>query len=211
MEGHRRTGSGWLVKKLRTQFIAGLLITLPLGATVLILIWIFNTIDDILQPSIQYLSGRNIPGVGLVLTIVLIYLAGVIASNFIGRRLIRYGESLLAMVPLVRPLYAGIKQILVSLSSPDKSVFMQVVLVEFPIKGMQSIGFITNEISSPSGKKLLNVFIPQSPIPTSGFLEIMSEEQVTRTNIPVDDALKMVVSAGRLAPDGFINGLPPIF
>ncbi len=209
MEGHHRTGGSWLVRKLRTQFITGLLITLPLGATILILIWVFSTIDDILQPLIRYiLGGRNIPGVGFGLTIILIYLAGVIASNVIGRRVIRYGESLLARVPLVRPLYTGIKQTLEIFSAPGKGGFVQVVLVEFPQKGMQSIGFITNEISSPSGKKLLNVFIPQAPIPTTGFLEIMSEEQVTRTNITVDDALKMVVSAGRLAPEGFTNELP---
>lgn len=209
MKHTQRVSWGWLGKKLRTQFGTGILIVVPIGVTILILVWIFITLDNILQPIIRSIWGRTVPGVGFGATIVLIYLAGVIASNIIGRRVIHYGESLLVKVPVVRQLYAGIKQILEGFSKPGKTGFMQVVLVEFPKEGMRAIGFITNESYGKSGERLLNVFIPTSPNPTSGFLEIVTEDKVIRTNISVDDALKMVVSAGRVSLQEVSDKLSP--
>lgn len=200
MKHIQRAFWGRLGKKLRRQFLTGILIVVPIGATILILVWIFTAIDSILQPAIRTVWGHTIPGVGFGITIVLIYLVGIIASNVGGRRLIRYGESLLAKVPVFRPVYSGIKQILESFSAPGKTGFLQVVLVEFPRKGMMTIGFVTNESSSESGEKLLNIFVPTSPNPTSGFLQIAREGEVIRTNISVDDALKMVVSGGKMSP-----------
>jgi len=179
----------------------------PLGATVLILIWIFTSIDNILQPVIQLILGHPVPGVGFGITIVLIYLVGIIASNVGGKRLIQYGESLLVKIPVFRPLYSSIKQILGSFSSSGKTSLVQTVLVEFPRKGMWMIGFITNESPTQSGKVQLNIFIPTSPNPTSGFLQIVSEEEVVRTDIPVDEALKMVISAGKVSPEKLYNKL----
>jgi uncharacterized membrane protein len=190
----------WLMKKLRAQFITGIIITVPIGATILILIWVFNTIDHILEPLIMYIWGHYVSGIGFAATVILIYLVGVIASNVVGRYLIRYGESLLTRVPIVRPLYNGIKQILHTFSERGKSNFLQVVLVEFPQKGMKAMGFVTSEFSGKSGEKLLTVFIPHTPNPITGFLEIVREEDVIRTNISVDDAMKMVVSAGTASP-----------
>ena len=201
MKRTQRVSRGSLGKKLRTQFLAGILIIVPIGATILILVWIFTAIDNILQPVISSMLGRVIPGVGFGITIVLIYLVGVIVSNVVGRKLLRYGESLLRRVPVVRQLYTGIKQILESFSAPGKTGFMQVVLAEFPRKGMKTIGFITNESTDKSGKKLLNIFIPTAPNPTSGFLQIAREGEIIRTDISVDDALKMIVSAGRMLPE----------
>ena len=209
MKHTQRVSWGWLGKKLRTQFGTGILIVVPIGVTILILVWIFITLDNILQPIIRSIWGRTVPGVGFGVTIVLIYLTGVIASNIIGRRVIHYGESLLVKVPVVRQLYAGIKQILEGFSKPGKTGFMQVVLVEFPKEGMRAIGFITNESYDKSGERLLNVFIPTSPNPTSGFLEIVTEDKVIRTNISVDDALKMVVSAGRVSLQEISDKLSP--
>jgi len=199
MKHIQRASWGWLGKKLRAQFVTGILVVVPIGVTILIFVWIFVRLDNILQPVIRSIWGHTIPGVGFGVTIVLIYLVGVIASNIVGRKLIRYGESLLARVPVVRQLHAGIKQILESFSAPGKTGFMQVVLVEFPRKGARTIGFITNESYDKSGERLLNIFIPTSPNPTSGFLQIMREGEIIRTNISVDDALKMVVSAGRVS------------
>jgi len=209
MKHTRRVSLGWLGKKLRTQFATGILVVVPIGVTILILVWIFVTLDNILQPIIRSIWGRTFPGVGFGVTIVLIYLAGVIASNIVGTRLIHYGESLLAKVPVVRQLYAGIKQILTSFSMPSKTGFMQVVLLEFPRKGMRVIGFVTNESYDKSGERLLNVFIPTSPNPTSGYLEIVREDKIIRTNISVDDALKMVVSAGRVSLEEISDKLSP--
>jgi uncharacterized membrane protein len=190
---------GW-GKTLRGQFITGLIVIVPLGASILILIWVFTSIDNILQPVINRIAGQNITGVGFGVTIILIYLAGVIARNVVGKRILRWGNSLLNRVPIFKQLYRGITQIVESFSAPDKTGFMQVVLVEFPQKGMRAIGFITNEITDKNGKKLISVLIPTAPNPTSGFLEIVKEEDVIRTQISVDAAVKMVVSAGRMMP-----------
>jgi uncharacterized membrane protein len=186
-------------KKLRAQFVAGILIVVPIIIAVLILVWLFNYIDNIAQPVAELLLGRRIPGLGFGITVLLIYLTGVVATNIIGKRLIRSGESLLARVPLFRNLYTGIKQILESFTTPREGGFLQVVLVEFPKKGMRAIGLVTSETEVESGEKLLNVFIPTSPNPMSGFLEIVRESDVIRTNISIEDALKMVVSAGKVS------------
>jgi uncharacterized membrane protein len=198
-----KKSSTWskILKKLSGQFIMGLVLVVPLGVTAWILVWIFNAIDNILGSYIEKFWGHYYPGIGFGVIVVLIYLVGLIASNFIGRRVIRFGESLLGRVPVVRPLYSGIKQVLESFSSPSKTGFMQVVLIEYPRKGIKAIGFITNEMTDSSGQKLINVFIPTAPNPTTGFLQIVKEEEITRTRLSVDDAIKMVVSAGRTIPE----------
>ena len=199
MEHIKKTSRKQVGKKLRTQFITGILVVVPVGAAILILRWLFLTFDNILQPVAESLLGYTIPGLGLGIIVVLIYLAGVVATNVIGRRLIRYGESLLARVPLFRYLYTGIRQILQSFATPREGGFLQVVLVEFPKKGMRAIGFVTSESRVESGEKLLSVFIPTSPNPTSGYLEIVRENDIIKTNISIDDALKMVLSAGKVS------------
>ena len=192
---------------MRGQFLTGILVVVPIGATILILYWIFTRIDDILQPVIKTIWGHPVTGVGFGITIVLIYLVGVIASNVAGKRLLRYGEFLLAKVPVVRPLYASIKQILMGFSVPREAGFMQVVLIEFPRKGIWTVGFITNESSDQSGQTQLSIFIPTSPNPTSGFLQIAREDEVIRTDISVEHALRMIVSAGRVAAEGISDKL----
>ena len=194
-------------KKVRRQFLTGILVVLPLGATILILVWIFEKVDNILQPVIQLALGRTVPGVGFGITIVLIYLVGIIASNVIGKKIIKYGESLLIKIPVFRPLYSTIKQILGSFSSSGKTGLGQTVLVEFPRKGLWTIGFITNESPAQSGKVQLTIFIPLAPNPISGFIQIVSEEEVVRTDITIDEALKMIVSAGKVSPEKIYNKL----
>ena len=189
-----------LLRKLRNQFLTGIFLTVPIGIVILILVWLFVSIDNILEPVVKAIFGYKIPGVGFAFTLLLIYLIGLFASNFIGKRLIIYSEAALSKVPVVGQLYSGIKQILESFRGSRDSGFMRVVLVEFPRKGMRTIGFITNETTDSSGRKLLNIFIPTAPNPTSGFLQIAREEDVIRTDISVDDAVKMVISAGKVSP-----------
>jgi uncharacterized membrane protein len=196
-------------RKLRDQFVAGLLVVVPLGATVLILVWLFTSIDNILQPIINAIFGHNIPGVGFGATVIIVYVVGVIARNIIGRRIIRYGESILNKVPIFRQLYSGIRQVLESFTAPDKTGFMHVVLVEFPKPGMRALGFVTNELKDTDGDKLISVLIPTAPNPTSGFLQIVKESDVIRTKITVDEALKMIVSAGRLTPAEVASKMQP--
>ncbi len=199
MKHSKRMSPSHVGRKLRTQFVAGILVVVPIIIAILILVWLFNYVDNIAQPIAKRLLGRTIPGLGLGITLVLIYLTGVVATSVVGKRLIRYGESLLARVPVFRYIYTGIKQIMEAFAAPRESGFLQVVLVEFPKTGMRAIGFVTSESRVASGENLLNVFIPTSPNPTSGYLEIVKESDIIRTNISVDDALKMVLSAGKLS------------
>lgn len=199
MEQSKRKFPSRVGKKLRAQFGAGILVIVPIVITIMILVWLFGYIDNIAQPVAKSLFGRTIPGLGFALTVVLIYLTGVVATSVIGKRLVGYIESLLARVPLFRYLYTSIKQIMVSFTAPSETKFLQVVLVEFPKKGMRVLGFVTSESRVESGEKLLTVFIPTSPNPTSGYLEIVRENDIIRTNISIDDALKMVLSAGKVS------------
>lgn len=191
----------WLrvLGRIRSHFLTGILVVIPLMATMLILKWLFEWVDDLLQPFIRGLAGRPLYGLGFFTTLVIIYVAGVTTTHFGGQRLLQLVERIISRVPIVRPVYNGIKQVLESFAQPRETGFMQVVLLEFPRKGIRSIGFVTNEQYDASGQKLLNVFVPTSPNPTSGFLQIVREEDVLRTDMSVDDALKMIVSAGRLS------------
>jgi uncharacterized membrane protein len=199
MKHIKKTSRMQVGKKLRAQFLAGILVVVPIIIAILILVWLFNYIDNIAQPVAQSLLGRTIPGLGFGIMVLLIYLTGLVATSLIGKRLIRYGESLLARVPMFRYIYTSIRQIMVAFAAPRESGFVQVVLVEFPKQGMRAIGFVTSESRVESGEMLLNVFIPTSPNPTSGYLEIVKESDIIRTNISVDDALKMVLSAGKVS------------
>ncbi len=200
-------------KLLRELFLSGILVVVPVAASILILIWVFSYIDNILQPIVSLVWGEPVPGVGFVFTIILILLAGVIAKNVVGRSLVRYGESLIIKVPVFRQLYTGIKQVLETFSTSDRTGFMRVVLVEFPREGMRAIGLVTNESMDPNGKKMLNILIPTAPNPTSGFLQLVREEDTIRTKISVDEAIKMIVSAGTVVPVSLKNnvqlGIPP--
>jgi len=187
-------------KKLRRQFLTGILVTIPIGVTIWLLVWIVTSIDNILQPLVSSILGHTIPGLGFVIMVVLVYLVGVMASNVGARRLVDYGESLLGRVPIVRPIYSFIKQIVDSFSASGKAGFKQVVVAEFPMKGTRTIGFVTNESLDKAGEKLLYIFIPTAPNPTSGFLQIVREKDVIQVDMSVDDALKMVVSAGKVLP-----------
>lgn len=187
-------------RKLREYFFLGILVVMPITVTILILAWAVTSIDNILEPVIIAVMGNDIPGLGFIVMMIVIFIAGVVASSIGGRRLISFGEAVLKRIPIVRPIYTNIKQILDIFSTQGKAGFRQVVLVEFPMKGTRTLGFVTNESTGSSGEKLLHIFVPTAPNPTSGFLQIMSEESVTRTNLSIDDALKMILSVGKELP-----------
>ena len=211
MKKEGKSSRHWLLKNLRKNFLAGLLVAVPIGIVILILTWFFTTIDSLLQPVIKAVFGQEFIGLGFAISLVLIYVGGVLANNIVGRRLINFGESILARVPVLRQLYSGSKLVIAGLSGTglDKAAFREVVLVEFPRQGMKTIAFITNEIKDKSGKKLLTIYIPTAPVPTSGYFEIVSEDMVIRTDIPVDEAMQMVISSGMISPAELdIEGTP---
>lgn len=201
----------WILRKLRTTFIAGLIVVVPIGLTVWILIWIFNGVEELLAPVVAWVFERfgaePITGVGFGITVALIFVIGIITTNVIGRRVVRWSESMLGKVPIARHLYVAFREVFRGFSEENANSFLAVVLVEFPIKGMWTVGFITYEDVDKNGKPIINVFIPLAPNPTSGFIEILHEEDIIRTSIPVEDALKMVISGGRMSPQGLGDNL----
>jgi uncharacterized membrane protein len=197
-----------ILNTIRNQFLIGLVMAVPLVVTILVLLWLFNTVDNILQPITRIVGGSNPPGVGLVATILLIYLAGLVSSNVVGRQLIRYGEKLVYRVPLVRILYSSIKQLVENFSSNGKNNFLQVVLVEYPRKGVLSLSFVTSELCDKAGRKMLTLLIPTAPNPLSGYIIVVPEEEVVRTDIKIDAAMKMMISCGVILPSETKGGKP---
>ncbi len=187
-------------KKLREYFFLGILVVMPLAVAILILVWIATSIDNILQPVITSIMGNSIPGLGFIIMIIVFFLVGAMTSIIGGRRLINIGGILLGRIPVFSPIYTTIKKIFDIFSTNGKDGLRQVVLVEFPMKGTRTLGFVTNESLNSTGEKLLHVYVPTAPNPTSGFLQIMKEENVTPTNLSIDDALKMILSAGKELP-----------
>jgi len=198
------TGSTWrkIIRTIRKHFIAGIFITVPLAASFWVLNWVFVNIDETLQPFIELIFGRKIIGVGFGVTVILVYIVGVIASNIFGRRVLIFVERLVTSVPLLRQLYRGFKQVSDSISGlpGKKAAFREVVLVEFPREGMKTLAFITNDIMDESGNTLYAIYIPTAPVPTSGYFQIVTEDKIIRTNLTVDEAMRMIMSSGMVAP-----------
>lgn len=194
---------------LRKYIAAGLLVWVPLGVTVLIIKFLVELMDKSLlwipeayRP--EQLIGFKIPGLGLVLVLFVVLLTGVIVANFFGRKLVGFGERMLARIPLVRSIYYGVKQVMETMFSGTGKSFRKVVLIEYPRKGVWTLAFLTGEgmhaVCEATGKKIINVFVPTTPNPTSGFFLMLPEEDVMDLNINVDDGLKMIISAGVVVP-----------
>jgi len=196
---------------IRSRILTGILVVVPLGITLWILWFFFRLVDRILQPVLEATLGYRIPGLGFILTLILLYGIGLFASWVLGRRLIHLGESLLKRIPLVKSIYTSAKKVIEVLSLPKSQAFKRVVLIEYPRKGLWVPAFVTGELYDQNGRKFLRVYVPTTPNPTSGMLEIVPEDEVFETNISVEDGVKMIVSGGILSPDqiDFQAGKPP--
>lgn len=198
---------------LRRYFIAGLLVWIPIWVTLVVISFIVETLDKTLsflpreyQP--QALLGHHIPGLGVILSVVVVILTGLVATNFFGRRLVALGEALLERIPLVRSIYKAVKQVMETIFSSSSDAFRNVLLIEYPRKGLWSIAFQTSSttasISESTHRDLVTVFIPTTPNPTSGYLMMVPREDVIDLDMSIDAALKMVISLGVVQPS--ING-----
>jgi uncharacterized membrane protein len=184
------------MKNFRKWFLSGVATILPIGITSLVLIWVFTLFDGVLEKPMIWILGRKIPGLGLVVFVALVITIGMLTSNLFGRKIAQWGESLLSKIPLINIIYNPIKDVVASLSSNKSKSFQKVAMVEFPSKGIKSIGFVTNSSFTIDGKEKLSVFIPTTPNPTNGFLIIVEKSDVILLDIPVDEGIKMVVSMG---------------
>jgi len=191
----------FLGQHVRRRILSGLLVVLPLGATYLILKLLFDIIDPPIGDLIEDGFGRDIPGVGIVAFFIIVYLAGLVGSYVIGRRFISYGHRLVDLIPIVRPIYRTARQTVDALGNTSwEKRFSRVVLLEYPIEGVKSIGLLTASYKDDKGNAMVAVYIPTSPVPTSGFLALLPEDKVISTTLNVDEAMKIVISGGVLTP-----------
>ncbi len=190
------------IRTLRRYFFTGLIVILPVAISVFVLWRLFFALDRILGRYVEPYLGRPVPGVGLVALVALIIAVGAIASNFIGKRLIRGGEALVSRIPLVRWIYRTTKQLFSTLLHERSTSFRKVVLVTFPHEGIYSMAFQTSDsagiIDDAVGRRLVTVFLPTTPNPTSGYFLLMPEDKVIPLPMSVNDGLRLVISAGAL-------------
>jgi uncharacterized membrane protein len=199
-----------MMAALRRYLVAGLLVWVPLGVTVLIVKFLVDLMDSslLLLPQAyrpESLIGFKVPGLGVVLTFVVVFSTGIVVANIFGRQLVRIGESLLARIPLVRSIYAAVKQVLETVFSSSGQSFRKVVLIEYPRRDIWTVGFLTGdgarEIQSKTARSLVSVFVPTTPNPTSGFFLMVPREDVTELAMSVDAGLKLIISAGVVLPE----------
>jgi uncharacterized membrane protein len=198
------------VKQFRSNLITGILLIIPFFVSVLIIIQLFQWIDSALPGVIGV---KLPPGLGVLITIVIAYFAGLIAKNYFGKKLISVGNAVFLNIPVFKTIYQTVQQIVDVVSLNNKQLFKKAVLVEFPRKNSYAVGFITSEsntdFSLKIGEKLIGVFIPTTPNPTSGFLLYVPETDVIDCNIPMDFALKLIMSGGLLSPDQAAKAMAP--
>jgi uncharacterized membrane protein len=206
-------------KKKRRYFITGLLIVLPVLVTVYLFISLFLFFDNILGRYISRFTlesfGYRIPGLGLLVFIVVIFAAGFFGTNYLGRRLLKYFESLWVRFPFVRSIYMGAKQVthlIFSSKAEGEGGFKKVVLIQYPSKGIYSLGFVTNEtcqeICEKASRKLLNVLVPSVPNPLTGFVIFVPREEVVYLDMPIEEGLKIIISGGVLSPKDLLEQKP---
>jgi uncharacterized membrane protein len=191
-----------ITKIIRNYFVAGMITIIPVWITVLAIMAIVNLVTDtfnLLPPALQPSTYFPYFGVELVIALFLIIIVGFIANNFFGKRIIKLGESILAKIPIVKTVYQSVKHLTTGIVS-DKKIFSRVVLIEFPIKGILCIGFVTGEDTQLLGgrekRKMLKIFVPTTPNPTTGFFCLAPEEEVKPLHLSVDEAFKMIMSVG---------------
>lgn len=199
-----------ILAKLRAYFFTGILVTAPLGFT-FYLVWIIvhfiDTKIKILIPSYYHPDTYlpfNIPGLGLIIVLVGLTAIGALSAGVIGHFFVRLSERFVYKMPVVRSVYNAIKQIVETVFSQQGNAFREVVMIEYPRPGIWSLGFLTGktqgEVQELTDDEVLNVFVPTTPNPTSGFLLFVPKEDVNRLDMSVEDGIKMIVSAGLITP-----------
>jgi len=203
---------------MRTYFLAGILITAPIGLTIYLAWLMISFVDDrvfsVLPPRYNpetYLP-FSVPGIGLILAVVSLTLIGAITAGFVGRLFRHLSEAVLNRLPVIRSVYNAIKQIVETVFANQSAAFREVVLIEYPRRGAWSLGFITGstqgEVKAHLQRELVNVFVPTTPNPTSGFLLFVPDSEVTRLTMSVEDGIKLVISGGIITPPDQVAKAP---
>ncbi len=209
-----------LLARLRAYFLAGVLVTAPVAITFYIVWLIVSFIDDRVSGFIParynpetYLP-FGIPGLGLLIAIAALMLIGAVTAGYVGRIILRVNDALLARMPVVRSIYGATKQIFETVLAHKSTAFRQVCLIEYPRRGIWSIGFITGktvgEVQDRTAEEVLNVFLPTTPNPTSGFLLFVPRRDIILLEMTIEEGIKMVISGGIVTPpEAQVRRLPP--
>jgi uncharacterized membrane protein len=199
----------WLKSIIRGYFLAGLLVIVPLGIVLFVISATLKLMDRILHVIPQKFHPHTyipfkIPGLGLVLFIALVMITGILVKNYVGRRIVDVGEYILSKIPLVRPIYAASKQLILAIFGDTQDAFKRVVLIEYPRKGVYGLAFVTGlatgEIQEKTTNAMINVFVPTTPNPTSGYYLLVPEEETVPLSMTVEDAFKLLISGGVVEP-----------
>lgn len=194
---------------MKKYFVTGLLIWIPLVITLMVLAWVVNTLDQILliAPAAvrpDALLGFHLPGVGVLVTLLLILLTGLAAANFVGQRLVGFWEGLLSRIPVVKSIYYSVKQVSDTLLSSNGQAFRKALLIQYPHQGIWTIAFQTGKPGGDAARHLgddfVSVYVPTTPNPTSGFFLMLPRKDAIELDMSVDDALKYIISMGVVAP-----------
>lgn len=197
------------MKSFRRYLVAGILVWLPLSVTFIVLKFLLDVMDKNLKyvPAKflpEYWLGFPIPGLGLVLTVVVLFVTGLLAANFVGRSAVTFWESLLVRIPIVRTIYSAVKKFSEVVFSDSGPSFKRVLLIEYPRKGVYSLAFQTathlGEVQGRTGEDVVCTFVPTTPNPTSGFIIIVPRDEIIELDMEVDEALKMIISLGVVVP-----------
>jgi uncharacterized membrane protein len=189
---------------LRRYFLSGILVIVPIIITIWVLRFLFGKVDGFLSPYLTEVLGYKIPGLGIVATIILIFLAGFLTASVVGSRLFKIWEIFWIKTPLVRTVYGSSKQLVEALTTTEKNSFKQVVLVEFPRKGMFCLGFLTRGIEverKDTKDELVAVFIPSTPTPFTGWTMLFPKGEVFPVDMTIEEGIKFFVSGGIVSPE----------
>jgi len=190
---------------LRRQFLSGMLVVVPLILTYVVLRFLFEIIDGILSPYLAGLLGYSIPGLGIISTVLIIILTGFFVRSIVGASIYKHGDNLLTKLPIVRIFYLAAKKLIEALTLPSNEAFKEVVMFEYPRRGIWVIGFLTSKIKFVTGSdnkhvELVGVFVPSTPTPVSGIVIFTPREDIAPLDISVEEGLKLIVSGGIVAP-----------
>ena len=199
-------------KALKKNLIAGLLVTVPAALTYMILSFVITRVDKAMEPVIVGILGPqnlrlmdewHIPGMGFLFLAIFIFAVGFVGTNFIGKKVVALGEKVLHKIPVVRVIYTSIKKVVDTVSLTDKSTFEKMVLITYPREPLKTLGIVCCNTPEgiTDGEKMLNVFVPTSPNPTTGFLFMLPEKETQPLTMSVEEGLKMIISFGMTHPD----------
>ena len=194
-----------LKTSLKRYFLTGLLVVIPIWGTILILKTLFVALDGILGDLlVQLVPSHYVPGLGILALIVLVFVAGLFATNFMGRQIVKWWEEWLNRVPLVRGIYSTLKSMMDILPLSDHVSYNRVVLIQFPKNGHYCFAFVTGvtkgEMQDLAQEPLIHVYVPTSPNPTSGYFLLVPEHEITSVDMSVEEAMKLIVSGGLCSP-----------